>query len=111
MYGDNGTAGPGSAVSVGPSHPALANFGEPGSADPEKLPHTCRCGARWRGSRTAHCAAECHRTFTGPTTFDAHRRGGRCVHPATPAPHGPGLALVPGRAYAVWGNLGERDED
>jgi len=30
----------------------------------------------------AHCAS-CHHTFAGVTGFDAHRKAGRCVHPAT----------------------------
>jgi len=36
-------------------------------------PHSCRCGARWTGQRMAHCAADCHRTFTSVTAFDRHR--------------------------------------
>ncbi|MGH3673766.1 MAG: hypothetical protein ACRDSH_24565 [Pseudonocardiaceae bacterium] len=36
-------------------------------------PHSCSgCEARWTGSQAAHCAA-CHRTFSGPALFDAHR--------------------------------------
>lgn len=31
----------------------------------------------------AHCAAECHLTFGGVSGFDAHRRNGECVDPAT----------------------------
>jgi hypothetical protein len=30
----------------------------------------------------AHCAADCHRTFTTVRNFDRHRRDGRCLHPA-----------------------------
>jgi hypothetical protein len=30
--------------------------------------------------RQAHCAT-CHATFTGPTGFDDHRVGGRCISP------------------------------
>ena len=65
----------------------------------EDLPHACRCGARWAGSRTCHCAAAgCHLTFTSVGSFDAHRKGGRCNPPADV-----GLVLIPGRAYEVWG--------
>lgn len=31
----------------------------------------------------AHCAAECHHTFGSVSGFDAHRRGGECLDPAT----------------------------
>jgi hypothetical protein len=34
----------------------------------------CRCGAIWGGTRAEHCT-DCHRTFSGPTTGDAHRVG------------------------------------
>lgn len=68
----------------------------------EDLPHGCRCGARWAGYRTMHCAA-CHGfTFTGETAFLAHRSGGRCRPPVEV-----GLSLVGGRAYEVWGRTGE----
>ena len=106
MYADDGTNEPGSAIPAGLSHPALAHFGEPGSADPATLRHTCRCGARWSGSRTAHCGGTCHRTFTGVSTFDAHRVGGRCVEPGAS-----GLVLVPGRAYEVWGTYTDPSDD
>jgi hypothetical protein len=46
-----------------------------------QLPNMCgRCAQRWGGMNTAHCAA-CHRTFTGITAFDAHRRKGACESP------------------------------
>lgn len=32
-------------------------------------------------SRMAHCGA-CHHTFSGVSSFDAHRRGGACIEPA-----------------------------
>ena len=64
----------------------------------EDLPHSCRCGTRWSGSNTAHCAA-CHRyTFSGIGGFDLHRKGGVCTDPAEL-----GLTPLPGRAYEVWG--------
>jgi hypothetical protein len=31
----------------------------------------------------AHCGSGCHQTFGGVTGFDAHRRAGRCLDPAT----------------------------
>jgi hypothetical protein len=78
----------------------------PGSADPQTLPHTCGgCDARWRGHRTAHCGSGCHRTFTGVTTFDMHRNGGRCL-----TPRAMGMSLAPGRAYPAWGYVGDREE-
>lgn len=40
------------------------------------------CGAQWRGLGRAHCAG-CHRTFSADSAFDAHRRDGECVDPAT----------------------------
>lgn len=110
MYVSDGTLEPNPAPPVGVSHPALANFGEPGHADPSTLRNTCRCGARWSGARTAHCGGTCHRTFSGVSTFDAHRRGGRCVDPEVLPPDGPGLMVVPGRAYEVWGTFSEPDD-
>jgi hypothetical protein len=64
---------------------------EGSEASEGRLPHSCRCGARWSGGMTAHCAGSCHRTFTRPSNFDRHRRGGQCVDPAT-------VGLVP-RGY------------
>lgn len=72
-----------------------------GTADPTKLPHSCRCGTRWSGSTTAHCS-QCHITCSGVRTFDVHRRGGVCRPPADC-----GMSLVPGRAYQCWGYPGE----
>lgn len=46
-------------------------------------PITCRCGASWTGENRSHCAAKnCHHTFGGVTSFDAHRRNGKCIHPS-----------------------------
>lgn len=48
---------------------------------------TCSCGAEWHqsGNRTGHCSG-CHRTFSGISTFDAHRHdtptGRACADPA-----------------------------
>lgn len=39
------------------------------------------CPSTWTGTSRAHCSA-CHRTFSGVHLFDAHRRNGRCLHPA-----------------------------
>jgi hypothetical protein len=36
------------------------------------------CEQRWTGVNVCHCAA-CHRTFTGVSGFDTHRRGGACT--------------------------------
>lgn len=40
-----------------------------------------RCGKRWWGTTQSHCRACCE-SFTGPTGFDRHRRGGQCLNPA-----------------------------
>jgi len=40
-----------------------------------------RCGARWSGLATCHCAA-CHESFTSVSGFDAHRTGEACKDPA-----------------------------
>lgn len=66
------------------------------------LPHGCRCGARWAGTSTAHCGAQCHKIFSGPSTFDAHRRNGECLDPASV-----GMSLLAGRAYECWGFPGD----
>lgn len=78
-----------------------------GTKDPATLPHLhARCGARWSGSITAHCASCCE-TFTGVSTFDTHRDGrpgdnrypaGQCYYPGDC-----GLVLLTGRAYRCWG--------
>lgn len=76
----------------------------PGSADPETLPHSCGgCDTRWSGARTAHCSG-CHLSFTGMTTFDMHRNGGRCLRPWAM-----GMVAVPGRASEVWGFVTDPD--
>ena len=46
---------------------------------------TCiHCDATWSGYTRCHCG-NCHNTFSGVTTFDAHRRGygerGSCKDP------------------------------
>lgn len=60
-------------------------------------PNACtKCQKRWGGMNTAHCSA-CHRTFTGITAFDAHRKGGTCSDPTT-------IGLVEnGRDYECFG--------
>lgn len=61
------------------------------------LPHSCRQGHRWAGSRTCHCPT-CHRSFSGVTHFDRHRRNGQCLDP-----HSVGLTLLAGRNFDCWG--------
>lgn len=40
---------------------------------------SCSNECRKPRGRQAHCGAEgCHRTFTGVSTFDQHRVGGKC---------------------------------
>lgn len=70
-----------------------------------RLPHSCRCGARWSGTRTAHCAGTCHLTFNGVSPFEDHRRGGACLPPQQV-----GMSLIPGRPYDCWGYPGNATE-
>ena len=63
---------------------------------------THSCGARWTGTRPAHCAA-CHVTFSSDAAFDAHRRGGGvCLDPAT-AVHADGSPRFELRRNGTWG--------
>ena len=39
------------------------------------------CGRWWTGTERSHASC-CHRTFSSLSAFDAHRKGGRCNHPA-----------------------------
>jgi hypothetical protein len=63
----------------------------------DTLPFGHRCGARWSGLGTAHCARCCN-TFSGVSAFDDHRKDGACLDPATV-----GLSILDGRAYQCWG--------
>ena len=68
-----------------------------GTADYASLPHhDSRCGSRWSGYNTAHCA-RCHRTFTGVAAFDAHKPVQGCIDPVEL-----GMVLAEGRAYDAW---------
>jgi len=50
----------------------------PTSASRMTQPDGCNgCVNRWGGHGTCHCA-KCHRTFTGLTAFDKHRKNGVC---------------------------------
>jgi hypothetical protein len=92
------TREPSSAVTARQGTPARSVSEQtPGSRMYSDLPHSCRCGDRWAGSQTCHCPT-CHRTFSGVTHFDRHRRAGECLDPA-----GIGLSLIEGRAYECWG--------
>lgn len=43
--------------------------------------NTCNgCTATWTAQNAAHCSV-CHHTFSTVALFDAHRHGGRCLHP------------------------------
>lgn len=61
------------------------------------LPHSCACGVRWAGDNTAHCST-CHLTFSGPWSFDRHRRDGQCRPPAEV-----GFVLIERVGYTVYG--------
>jgi len=63
----------------------------------DDLPFGHKCGARWSGMQTSHCA-RCHQTFGGVGGFDRHRKDGKCLVPVDI-----GMSLLPGRAFAVWG--------
>ena len=67
------------------------------------LPHSCRCGTRWGGLKTAHCTT-CHKTFTVVSAFDKHRRGDTCLDPLDA-----GLVLTD-RKYQCWGFPGREEE-
>jgi hypothetical protein len=93
-----GTPGPVSTVLARPADAARGFPARAGQRDPASLPNSCAgCDARWSGTATAHCSV-CHRTFSGVTSFDRHRRDGRCTDPA-----GLGMRPVAGRAYECWG--------
>src|SRR5262245_43736264 len=66
---------------------------------------TCNgCRERWTGLGPCHCAA-CHNTFTSPTGFDMHRRGGQCRYPADA-----GLVPIERLHWTGWGRPGEPPE-
>lgn len=67
----------------------------------KELPHSCKCGAKWSGSRTAHCAGTCHKTFSGEGPFLRHRKDGNCLDPVSR-----GMSLLPNRAYECFGYPG-----
>jgi hypothetical protein len=48
----------------------------------------------------------CHLTFTGVSTFDAHRRDGQCVHPVFL-----GMVADERRPYECWGTTGDQGEE
>jgi hypothetical protein len=104
--GTRSTPKPNSAVSARQNNPARMLRERAGQRDPASLPNSCsRCGARWAGTVTAHCAGDCHRTFSGVGPFDEHRRDGKCLDPATL-----GMTLMPGRAYECWGRPSESNQ-
>lgn len=78
-----------------------AAHGERETAQEASLPHSCRCQARWAGMSTAHCAT-CHLTFTGPSAFDTHRRGGECTTPGDA-----GLIAHQRAGYLAFGRPGD----
>jgi hypothetical protein len=91
--------GPGSAL-LARQADAERMRGAIGTRSTADLPHGCgRCGVRWSGMLTSHCAG-CHLTFSGAGPFDRHRRNGTCLPPETV-----GLSLIPGRAYPCWGTV------
>jgi len=74
-------------------------------------PRWITCGryrAHWTGLGTTHCSG-CHRTFTGVTAFDIHRRGGQCHDPATVLDRNgePRLVPVTRRYWIGWGQPGQ----
>ncbi len=104
---------PASTDTAEPSRQAPAPQPTPAQGHPDPAhtptdrsrPWGCRCGSRWGGLNTCHCAADgCHRTFSGVSTFDRHRRDGRCIDPATV-----GMAALPSRPYECWGYPNEAE--
>ncbi|MEH0542962.1 hypothetical protein QA802_07735 [Streptomyces sp. B21-105] len=41
-----------------------------------------QCGAWWTGAERSHCGG-CHLTYSSLTSFERHRKGGRCNDPAS----------------------------
>ena len=78
--------------------PVSAPHGSTVEAEPPLLPHSCKCGKRWSGNATAHCAGSCHLTFTVVSAFDKHRRNGTCLHPEVV-----GLCERVREGYTAWG--------
>lgn len=95
-----------SAVSARPSGVVRAHEQVRGTRSHQDLPFGCgRCDSRWSGNQTCHCGV-CHLTFSGVSTFDAHRQPGHCLHPLFV-----GLSVVPGRAYECWGTTAEPEAE
>jgi hypothetical protein len=42
--------------------------------DVEKLIVSCKCGARWTGTKPGHCSL-CHQTFGAETSWEGHKYG------------------------------------
>lgn len=56
------------------------------------------CGKKWRGASRSHCGAKgCHLTFSSVSTFDAHRKNGVCLDPASV-----GLVLRTEPGFEYW---------
>ncbi len=91
--------GPGSDSTSEPGKPLHEATQE---ADGPYLPHSCKCGAKWSGGETAHCAADCHLNFSTARSFDRHRKDGQCRPPADI-----GLVERERRGYTVWGQPGD----
>lgn len=86
-----------------PSAPADDDGGEGGNEEVALPFHCARCDKRWGGLSTTHCAV-CHRTFSAPTPFVAHRKEGICRHPASI-----GQVEYQRSGYRVWGTSGGRE--
>lgn len=67
------------------------------------------CENRWTGLNSAHCAG-CHHSFTSVAAFDLHRRGDKCLEPATILTRKGQFALVPAdRPWIGWSKPGTWD--
>lgn len=65
---------------------------------------TCgSCDNTWGGVAQAHCSV-CHELFSGVTSFDRHRSGGKCLKPGTMTNEEgiPVLELRTGGVAPVW---------
>lgn len=68
---------------------------------PKVPPYGCAgCDSRWGGLGRAHGSC-CHRTYSGITAFDAHRKGGVCNLPGD-------VGLVR-RDDGIWGYPADED--
>lgn len=86
-------------AAVSDQNPSDVQSVHPDPSTPEKAPlvtasaYSCGgCSNTWTRLNACHCSG-CHRTFGGVKGFDIHRRGGRCIDPATVTSSTTGIAV------------------